>query len=733
MPMHTFLKKCFALLCLCSFTFSTIVAQCDCAYPVIMIHGWTGDYTSFDPLYTDADFMTAWGGLTDTHDAVLNATTQSNAFGTDDTKYTPDDDVLVEFINDSNNVAPGCIYALDFSWYWNEVQNSPEVNTNSVPSGESDSNQSSVKKQGWAVGEAIKKVLAANPTKKKVILMGHSMGGLASREYLQRVEGGAPHWWVDPADPVDGHKVAKLITLGTPHRGSRASVAGLGGFLGFDETSEAVRDLRPYYACGFLGLSNCRAPYLYGGPEDDNVDAGYFKSSDVDCDGDYDTDPIVPINEVGAGDPWDGTKDNPNMPLPTNVRYSYYTSSSSLDAILFQFNGGDGVVPDERQWIYMNGNGSSDDYIAQNSIPVPHDGTDYRLSDRVHSTGDIFHTSQTGDVENVLRCMDEADYPIFAYDVNTMVDYAAFAQIRADYVPMDSEYTDSANNTIDGDWYKVENPADADAFDIIVTPHPNLAGRVDFYETAPTDYDNTNAAASMTWSVGQATPITLNVANMTYASGTYYMRITHDNTTNDSWRTPYKFRIEIQEATCPAIAHYGDNPIIDGTYQVAQLITADGTVGNTGNVVFYAGDCIELQEGFTVDMNAEFLAAIQGCAPLAPTNDPTASLTTNDEKNNNGYSREVQLRRIPQPDGTVIVEYYVPLTGVVAISFLDEVGKIINTIVDNEFVEGAVKHTFTLDANALVAGTYAIKLNYLNKEKIVKIIKRPEEEIRSWN
>ena len=48
----------------------------------------------------------------------------------------------------------------------------------------------------------------------KVILMGHSMGGLAAREYLQN-----PSNW-----QLDGQThVAKLVTTGTPHGGSNAS------------------------------------------------------------------------------------------------------------------------------------------------------------------------------------------------------------------------------------------------------------------------------------------------------------------------------------------------------------------------------------------------------------------------------------------------------------------------------------------------------------------------------
>lgn len=47
----------------------------------------------------------------------------------------------------------------------------------------------------------------------KVILVGHSMGGLAARACLRR---------------CGTARVAKLVTLGTPHRGSRLAVLGLG-------------------------------------------------------------------------------------------------------------------------------------------------------------------------------------------------------------------------------------------------------------------------------------------------------------------------------------------------------------------------------------------------------------------------------------------------------------------------------------------------------------------------
>ena len=62
------------------------------------------------------------------------------------------------------------------------------------------------------VSRRIEEVCAAAGTE-QVILVGHSMGGLAARAYLRR-HGRA--------------RVAKLVTLGSPHHGSRLAALGLG-------------------------------------------------------------------------------------------------------------------------------------------------------------------------------------------------------------------------------------------------------------------------------------------------------------------------------------------------------------------------------------------------------------------------------------------------------------------------------------------------------------------------
>lgn len=123
------------------------------------------------------------------------------------------------------------------------------------------SNQSAIVKQGYALKFAIANVLKASKAN-KVVLLGHSMGGLAIREYLQNLSN-----WQNDGD----HHVAKMITIGTPHGGADLGTwfLNVGYLLGYDERSEAVRDLRSFN------------PYLAGGYESFS---GFF-NVDINCNG----------------------------------------------------------------------------------------------------------------------------------------------------------------------------------------------------------------------------------------------------------------------------------------------------------------------------------------------------------------------------------------------------------------------------------------------------------------
>jgi alpha-tubulin suppressor-like RCC1 family protein/pimeloyl-ACP methyl ester carboxylesterase len=90
------------------------------------------------------------------------------------------------------NISAGDFYTLDFS----------------------SSTELTFEQQGWELAKMIAAVKTANKAA-KVVLVGHSMGGLAARAYLQgfavgQLGGKVPY----------GLDVARLITVGTPHSGS---------------------------------------------------------------------------------------------------------------------------------------------------------------------------------------------------------------------------------------------------------------------------------------------------------------------------------------------------------------------------------------------------------------------------------------------------------------------------------------------------------------------------------
>ena len=256
------------------------------------------------------------------------------------------------------------------------------------------SNQSAIYKQGYALGKMIEQVRILENSD-KVILVGHSMGGLAIREYLQRTENGVHEWWVD-SDPSTGHKVAKAVTIGTPHRGSNLgtlatiiATRGIGVLIAWykniDVQGEAVRDLAWDYGNG-LGVPG---KYLYGGLEN-SPPYSYFHNSDINCDGD-ETDNIVRLNTSN-----DGTLENQFMSLPRNINYTWVISNYKVLGIGI---GSDVVVDLDRQWLFYN------------RQPEP-----FGIADTILINS--FHTDEPNDKVGILRGMDEPSTKSFAYEVD---------------------------------------------------------------------------------------------------------------------------------------------------------------------------------------------------------------------------------------------------------------------------------------------------------------------------
>ena len=106
------------------------------------------------------------------------------------------------------------------------------------------------------LARAVDEILAATGAK-RLVLIGHSMGGLVSRAYM---------------DQFGGDKVAHVVTLGTPHLGTWMTRFAIGPNLrDMDENSawlaglrerEAARSAHPYenFSCLYTHHDNLVAP-----------------------------------------------------------------------------------------------------------------------------------------------------------------------------------------------------------------------------------------------------------------------------------------------------------------------------------------------------------------------------------------------------------------------------------------------------------------------------------------
>lgn len=155
-----------------------------------------------------------------------------------------------------------------------------------------------ITQQGRELSVVINRVKELNKVK-KVILIGHSMGGLAAREYLQ--------------SNYYANDVATYMSIGTPHLGSNFRVQNpvlelipkkiRDKVWKVDIKSDAVRDLRP------------NSIYLNGGLESTSPDEYYSK--DINLNGKT-NDLIIGLNDFKA------------RPLPKDVKYVCIVGGGNL-------------------------------------------------------------------------------------------------------------------------------------------------------------------------------------------------------------------------------------------------------------------------------------------------------------------------------------------------------------------------------------------------------------------
>lgn len=358
-------------------------------YPIIFIHGLNSNAETFLP--TTFSFLTPQYGLVNggRFDYCLNF----------DGNYSNANTNFYPTANADIAVFSGTWIAGDFYYVNFDTGIDGAFNPSSSASNQVQSNQSAVVKQGRAVRDAIIRVLQLTG-RDKVILMGHSMGGLAAREYLQNT-----NLWL----PDGNHHVAKLVTTGTPHGGSNASFSILNTvFVNINNQSEAVRDLREdYFYSGSPGV------YLYGGTESnavcDDMLSYYFTNVDVNCNG------TIGNSVVGLN----------SKTLYNNLDYACIIGTAN------PLNGGDGVVDDH--------NASLATYY---SLPTPQNT--FSVS--------VLHTSLPAQVYENMQGLDEPNEYLLAYKIGFDSTYTGFTTVQPaggySYDFDDYKFTVTGNNIV---------------------------------------------------------------------------------------------------------------------------------------------------------------------------------------------------------------------------------------------------------------------------------------------
>ena len=138
-------------------------------YPIIFIHGLNSSSETWNATaaYFDSQYGYTFGGR---FDFCLNADGNN---GTANLNMYPTAGADIAAFETS--MTNGDYYTINFN-----------VNTDGSIGNTALSNQSAIYKQGIAVKKAVERVMQLTG-KNKVILVGHSMGGLASRQYLQNI------------------------------------------------------------------------------------------------------------------------------------------------------------------------------------------------------------------------------------------------------------------------------------------------------------------------------------------------------------------------------------------------------------------------------------------------------------------------------------------------------------------------------------------------------------------
>ena len=186
---------------------------------------------------------------------------------------------------------------------------------------------------------------------------------------------------------------------------------------------------------------------------------------------------------------------------------------------------GDGVVHWSRQWLY------------DGTTPYPTDGTAGRLSDSVLINR--FHTAANDYAEEVIRGLDEPDYPFFAYKVEMDKTYSYVLTRRAGNVAEGSPTTDV-------DFFKIDIPSDhIGGLNIDLSTHSEKDIKVTYYMMPPADFlaFGDNGDMQQLFPANSGNQNMLIPANLVTPDETVFVKIQADGVDFDDWEDPLTFHL----------------------------------------------------------------------------------------------------------------------------------------------------------------------------------------------
>ena len=483
-------------------------------YPIILMHGWGGNDTTWYPFLRDmqTSYGFSYGGNMNfclNQDGDVTKSNLSNDF---------------KDWSNFNAIHVGDFYTINFD---------VDTSGNKYPTTSVQSNQSGAVKQGLAIRNAITHVLAKTG-RDKVILVCHSMGGLAAREYLQN----SYNWQSD-----GNHHVAKLLTIGTPHGGSNATSINLTSLLGLDERSEAVRDLRTSYA-----ISGSKGVYLFGGVESlsvmNNSLVESYYNADVNCNGQ------IGNNIIGLN----------SKTIPHDLAYSCVVGVDT-----YPITACSPTVSSVCDGVVGNIEANLNSYF-------PILKADTFVCTGLGSPGHPWHLDEPKQSSYIIRGFDEPDTKDNAYEINL-----------GSYTFGHFSFKNTASfSSTDSDYYKIKTPSSGN----LILNIYNIPTSKTFIKVIDS---SSNTLISYTKSLGKGyISIPINGIN----KGTFFINL-YSTPDSNSWKTPYaiNFSFNTYIPLSGRIVNANNKPI----YHVYEKLSGDSTlITNTDSLGSYQFDLLHV-------------------------------------------------------------------------------------------------------------------------------------------